>query len=232
MMRRSRLWGLGTVGALVCACGGNVVVDPTGTAGGGGSTGSTSSTSETTTTVTTVTTTTTGVCAPGTCMLGAGGPCEAPTGPQGNGCCQCTGDSCSAFCECASPDTPIATPEGERPIASLTVGDLVYSVDHDQVTAVRLVSVQRVAVEHHRVSRVRLANGATLEISGWHPTAEGTPFAALRAGETLDGVLVLAVDDVPYAWPFTYDILPDSDTGTYYAGGVLIGSTMRPPGGP
>ena len=26
--------------------------------------------------------------------------------------------------------------------------------------------------------------------------------------------------------PFTYDILPDSDSGTYFAGGTLIGSTL------
>jgi hypothetical protein len=31
---------------------------------------------------------------------------------------------------------------------------------------------------------------------------------------------------VPYPHRFTYDILPASDSGTYFAGGVLIGSTL------
>jgi hypothetical protein len=31
---------------------------------------------------------------------------------------------------------------------------------------------------------------------------------------------------VPYEHPFTYDILPASSTGTYIAGGKLIGSTL------
>jgi len=37
---------------------------------------------------------------------------------------------------CASPDTPIATPDGERPIAELREGDLVYSVDGGAIVPV------------------------------------------------------------------------------------------------
>jgi hypothetical protein len=39
-------------------------------------------------------------------------------------------------------------------------------------------------------------------------------------------VEILSARSVPYAHDRTFDILPDSDTGTYYAGGVLIGSTL------
>ena len=31
---------------------------------------------------------------------------------------------------------------------------------------------------------------------------------------------------IRYAHSHTYDILPDSESGTYYAGGLLIGSTL------
>jgi hypothetical protein len=31
----------------------------------------------------------------------------------------------------------------------------------------------------------------------------------------------------PARHPFTYDILPDSESGAYYAGGALIGSTLK-----
>jgi hypothetical protein len=32
---------------------------------------------------------------------------------------------------------------------------------------------------------------------------------------------------IPYEHAFTYDILPASETGTYYAAGALIGSTLK-----
>jgi hypothetical protein len=131
-----------------------------------------------------------------------------------------------AACVCASPDTPIATPQGERPIADLAVGDLVYSVEHDAVVAVPILRVNRAPVHDHHVMRVRLATGAILEISPRHPTAEGSKFADLHAGGTLDGKTIVSAELVPYTHPFTYDILPASETHTYYAGGALIGTTL------
>jgi hypothetical protein len=35
------------------------------------------------------------------------------------------------------------------------------------------------------------------------------------------------VEIVPYGHPYTYDILPASKSGTYFAAGVLIGSTLK-----
>ena len=129
-------------------------------------------------------------------------------------------------CICASPDTPIATPSGSKPIAALGEGDMVYSIDHGQVIAVPIRQTKRVAVAHHVVVRVVLANGSTLEISAPHPTADGRHFGDLRAGDTLGGVAVRGVSLEPYAHDFTYDILPASDTGTYFAGGAIVGSTL------
>jgi hypothetical protein len=129
-------------------------------------------------------------------------------------------------CDCAAPDTPIATPAGERPIASLRVGDLVYSVDHDAIVAVPLRRVHRQAVEHHHVMRVRLATGALLQLSPGHPTADGAVFGDLRPGSALDGVSIVEAELVRYELPYTHDILPDSDTGAYFAAGVLVGSTL------
>jgi hypothetical protein len=106
------------------------------------------------------------------------------------------------------------------------VGDLVYSVEHDAVVAVPILRVNRAPVHDHHVMRVRLATGAVLEISPQHPTAEGGKFGDLHAGGTLDGKAIVSAELVPYAHPFTYDILPASDTHTYYAGGALIGTTL------
>jgi len=147
------------------------------------------------------------------------------TPPDENGSCA---PGCAPLCVCASPDTPIATPLGDRPIAELRPGDLVYTVDRLAVVALPLVRVNRTAVQHHRVVRLVLENGSILEISGRHPTADGRTFEALRAGDRLDGIRVESAEVVPYANPHTYDVLPDSDTGAYYAGGALIGSTLAP----
>jgi hypothetical protein len=129
-------------------------------------------------------------------------------------------------CVCASPNTPIATPAGPKAIETVREGDLVYSIDHGHVAAVPVLQTKRVAVDHHVVVRVALANGSTLEISAPHPTAEGTRFGDLRPGDKLGGVAILATSVVPYAHEFTYDILPASETGTYFAGGALVGSTL------
>ena len=57
----------------------------------------------------------------------------------------------------------------------------------------------------------------------------GRTFADLASGDRLDGVRVDAVRVVPYGQAFTHDILPDSDSGSYIAGGVLIGSALAAP---
>jgi len=129
---------------------------------------------------------------------------------------------------CAAPNTPIATPGGERPIASLRAGDLVYSADHDAIVAVPLLRVGRTRVWHHQVMRIELDDGRVLEVSPGHPTADGRTFGELRAGAQLDVQhAIRAVALEPYGYDATYDILPASSTGTYFAAGALIGSTLR-----
>jgi len=170
-------------------------------------------------------------CCDATCCT-AGQLCCDPQGPLDrgpvcttpvNGTCPM---GCAPLCVCASPDTPIATPEGERPIASLKIGDLVYTVDHGAMTVAPIVKTNRTLVSGHSVVRAVLASGAVLEISPLHPTADGRRFASLKAGDSIDGVAVVSSTLVPYAHDATYDILPASDTGAYFAGGALVGSTL------
>jgi hypothetical protein len=129
-------------------------------------------------------------------------------------------------CDCAAPDTPIATPFGERPIASLEVGDLVYSATRTGTIVVPIVQINRVAVENHQVMEVVLDDGVSLQISARHPLAGRGVFGDLVVGAALGDRTVQSVRLIPYTRPFTHDILPGSDSGTYYAGGALIGSTL------
>ena len=133
----------------------------------------------------------------------------------------------NSMCQCAAPWTLVETPEGARAIAELHVGDLVYSVDHGVVTVVPIARTVRTAVHRHTVARVVLATGAVLEVTGRHPTADGRTLDALAPGDRLGDATVVSVETVPYEEPFTYDILPASDTGAYFAEGALIGSTLR-----
>lgn len=111
-------------------------------------------------------------------------------------------------------------------MATLEVGDIVYTVDSGRVVTAPIVLVHRTAVNHHVVVHVELDNGSVLDVSAPHPTADGRLFADLRPGDVLGGVRIANVTRVPYQFEYTYDILPASDSGTYFAGGVAIGSTL------
>jgi hypothetical protein len=171
-----------------------------------------------------------GTCCGGQCCTGAQICCTVNMGPSVTACFDPVNGTCPtgcAACQCAAQGTPIATPAGDRAIADLKVGDLVYSVDHGALAVVPIKLVHREPVtSRHRVVELKLAHGATLRISPGHPTADGRHFSNLASSDILDGVQVVAARLVDYDQPFTYDILPNSDSGTYFAGGVLIGSTL------
>lgn len=131
-------------------------------------------------------------------------------------------------CDCNGPDTPIATPAGERPIASLREGDLVYSVEDEAIVVVPIAIAVRNPVSHHEVVRLGLEDGASLEVSARHPLVDGRRVGDLGAGSEVAGVGVRAAELVPYVHAFTYDILPASRTGAYFAGGLLLRSTLSP----
>jgi hypothetical protein len=122
----------------------------------------------------------------------------------------------------------IDTPDGPRRIADLAVGDAVYSMHAGKLAIVPIVQTQRIPAQNHHVVRLSFVGGARIEMSAAHPTADGRTFGELRAGQSVDGMPLADVSVIPYAHDATYDILPQSDTGTYFASGVLVGSTMQP----
>lgn len=127
---------------------------------------------------------------------------------------------------CADPDTPIATPRGYVPIAELRPGDLVYSVERGAVVVVPISRTMSRVVSHHQVLHLVLDNGESLDISPSHPTADGRRLGEVGAGTQLSGVTIREVSLIPYRHERTYDILPASDSGSYFAAGMLVGSTL------
>ena len=178
--------------------------------------------------------------------------CSAPRAgcpallPQAGSACSANGQECGPNCElsvlcengawvwrrgqcpiCAAPNTLIATPFGEVAISELLPGDLVYSINANGIAAVPVLRVGRTPVFNHHVMRIELDSGIVLNISPGHPTANGKTFRALAAGDALDPLhAVKRAELVPYTFDSTYDILPASDTGTYFAGGAAIGSSL------
>jgi hypothetical protein len=144
---------------------------------------------------------------------------------MGSGQCRNDDGTCSP-CKCASPDTPIATPAGERAIAELVPGDLVYSIDGEQIRAVPILRINRTPVLNHRVLRVTFDTGRSIEMTAGHPLADGDPLSVLKPGRELIGGTVASVVSIPYMHDATYDILPSSTSGAYFASGVLVGSTL------
>jgi hypothetical protein len=112
-------------------------------------------------------------------------------------------------------------------MASLRVGDLVFGVSDNAVVAVPIQQVGSTPVFDHHVVRVTLSNGSVLEISPGHPTADGRTFAELEPGSALDeSHSVQSAELVRYRHARTYDILPATPSGSYFAAGTLIGSTL------
>jgi len=60
-----------------------------------------------------------------------------------------------------------------------------------------------------------------------HRAADGRPLGTLASGDRLDGSTIVSWELVPYGNDRTYDILPAGPTGTYWANGILLASTLH-----
>ena len=54
----------------------------------------------------------------------------------------------------------------------------------------------------------------------------GQALGELHEGERLDGSNVVSYERITYLEAATYDLMPAGETGFYWAGGVLLGSTL------
>jgi hypothetical protein len=79
----------------------------------------------------------------------------------------------------------------------------------------------------HLMLRLALSDGRVLVAAGAHPAADGTFLRQLRVGSPYDGATIAAVDWVQSTAAMTFDLLPAGPTGTYWANGILVGSTLK-----
>jgi hypothetical protein len=132
---------------------------------------------------------------------------------------------------CLAAGARISTPTGSVPVQSLRPGMLVWTMDRTGArVALPLVRVTKTGVPAgHQVVHLLLDDGRQLWLSPGHPTADGRSAGQLQPGHSLDGAVVLSAGLIPYAGAATYDLLPAGETGYYWANGILIASTLRPP---
>jgi hypothetical protein len=131
---------------------------------------------------------------------------------------------------CLARDTRIATPNGEVVVEALAPGDVVWTLDGQGrrvAAAVIRVGSTRVPADHE-IIRLVLADGRGVLASPGHPLRDGRPVAALRPGESYDGSVVVGSERIPYAGGRTFDLLPASATGVYWANGIELKSTLGP----
>lgn len=125
---------------------------------------------------------------------------------------------------CLSPDTKISMKGMKKRVADINEGDIVLSNDEEPV---KVIKTSMVEVKNHKILKVTFNDATVLEISPGHPTSEGRLFKDLKVGDFVDKKMIVIIKEIPYKYKYTYDILPDSKTGNYYANGVLIGSTLK-----
>jgi hypothetical protein len=91
-----------------------------------------------------------------------------------------------------------------------------------------VVRLSKVTALNHHVCRVKLRDGTVLEISPGHPLTDGRTVGEVKAGQVIDGREVVSSTLIPYLHTHTFDILPGSPAGIYWANGVKIASTLGP----
>ncbi len=130
---------------------------------------------------------------------------------------------------CLAENTMIDTPSGVVPIQDIQEGMLVWSIDaRGERFAVTVLNASKTTVPlTHHVIHVILDDGREVFASPGHPVGDGRYIGDIRAGDTLDGSNVSSARTMVYGKKYTYDILPDSATGFYWANGILLDSTIH-----
>ena len=131
---------------------------------------------------------------------------------------------------CLSGSTLIDTPSGKVLVKDLQIGMFIWTIDkagHRVSGVITKTSKVPVPLTHKMVDLI-LSDGREVFASPGHPTVDGRTVQDLAVGDIYNGSSVVSANLVSYHQSATYDILPDSDTGYYWANGILLGSTLKP----
>jgi len=129
---------------------------------------------------------------------------------------------------CLAASTLISTPGGDVRVTDIKPGMVVWTAaaDGTRLATPVLEAGSMEAPAGHQMVHLVLADGRDLLASPGHRTADGRPLDSLAVGDMLDGATIVRWELVPYGHDRTYDLLPAGPTGSYWANGILLSSTL------
>jgi len=139
-----------------------------------------------------------------------------------------TEDSFNTCPICLAEGTLIDTPDGPVPVERLRPGMKVWTLDGSgrRVAAGLVKNSSTPVPPGFRLVRITLGDGRSVSASPGHPASDDRPLADFRPGDWLDGAVVVSAEQIEYAGGATWDILPEGGAGLYWAGGILLRSTL------
>jgi len=129
---------------------------------------------------------------------------------------------------CLAASTLISTPGGDVRVTDIKPGMVVWTAaaDGTRLATPVLEAGSMEAPAGHQMVHLVLADGRDLLASPGHRTADGRPLDSLAVGDMLDGATIVRWELVPYGHDRTYDLLPAGPTGSYWANGIRLSSTL------
>jgi hypothetical protein len=130
---------------------------------------------------------------------------------------------------CLAAGTLIATPSGNVRVTDIKPGMLVWTATAAgaRIAAPVLEVGSTQVPAGHLMVHFLMADGRELLASPGHRTADGRTLGSLAVGDSLDGSTITSWELVPYGGDRTYDLLPAGSTGSYWANGIQLSSTLR-----
>ena len=129
---------------------------------------------------------------------------------------------------CLAASTLISTPNGSVRVTEIKPGMVVWtaSAGGARIAAPVLEIGNTQVPAGHLMVHLVLADGRALLASPGHRTADGRALGSLAVGDSLDGSTITQWELVAYSGDRTYDLLPAGPTGSYWANGILLSSTL------
>lgn len=138
-------------------------------------------------------------------------------------------DPNTAICPiCLSGETQIATPNGNVNVKELQPGMRIWTTNKNgnKIESIILRVNKTKVPSAHKVVHLILSDGRSLLASPGHTLSDGRLLGEIKVGDEMDHAVVVKAALIPYTESYTYDVLPAGKTGTYWANGILMKSTL------
>lgn len=123
--------------------------------------------------------------------------------------------------------TLIATPRGAVPVENLHGGSSVWSRTEqgERIVAEVMNAARLPSPQLRMILRLQLSNGTEVAATRRARLADGREIGELAEGDPVGGERVVGIRNEPYPGEAVYDLLPGSETGVYWANGILFRSS-------